>query len=105
MKFLKYLDAFKNTGKIMEGIKNKLFKKEHVEAEAAYRMFLCNKCEYIDIDGKDCLVPGTQPCCSQCGCSLEFKTRSLSSSCPKGYWKALMNEEEEEALNKMLNDD
>ena len=61
-------------------------------------MHICNRCTYLDLKGKSCLVPGTQPCCSECGCSLEFKTRSLSSECPKGKWKAWLTEEEEEKL-------
>jgi hypothetical protein len=27
-------------------------------------------------------MPGTQPCCSDCGCSLGLKLRSPDSSCP-----------------------
>ena len=52
--------------------------------------------------GTDCLAPGTQPCCSDCGCSLAFKVRSLSSECPKGYWNSLMPEETEELLIKQI---
>ena len=52
------------------------------------------------------MVPGTQPCCNQnlggCGCSLGMKTRSLSSDCPKGYWKAELSEDEENQLNQKL---
>jgi hypothetical protein len=52
------------------------------------------------------MVPGTQPCCNEkmggCGCSLGFKTRSLSSACPKGYWDAELNEHEEDQLNEKL---
>ena len=35
-------------------------------------------------------IPGTQPCCGECGCSLDFKTRALSTECPLGEWKALV---------------
>jgi hypothetical protein len=52
------------------------------------------------------MVPGTHPCCNQelggCGCSLEFKTRSLSSECPLGKWKAELTEEEENQLKQKL---
>jgi len=52
------------------------------------------------------MVPGTTPCCNQelggCGCSLKFKTRSLSSECPKGHWKAEMDQSEEDMLNSKL---
>ncbi len=98
----KYLDAFKNLDKIAEGIKNNIFKKEHYEAVATDRFQVCIKCSLFDAKGDDCLAPGTQPCCSDCGCSLAFKVRSLSSECPKGYWSALMPEETEEIIIKQI---
>jgi hypothetical protein len=104
MNFNKYIGAFKNAKSILEGVKNNIFKKEHVEAEAALRYAVCKQCSLLDKDGNFCLVPGTQPCCGDCGCSLGLKTRSLSSSCPLDKWPALMTEEEEEALNKKLGD-
>jgi len=99
----KYLSIFKNGDKIAEGIKNNIFKKEHVEAVATDRFQTCIKCSLFDAQGKDCLAPGTQPCCSDCGCSLGFKVRSLSSECPKGFWDALTSEEEEELINNLIN--
>jgi hypothetical protein len=45
-------------------------------------MKICNLCPKIDKIGFNCGVPGTQPCCSECGCSLSLKLRSLESSCP-----------------------
>ncbi len=94
----KYLNAFKNRKQILEGIKNRVFKKEHVEAEAAKRWDTCKECPSLDTKGSKCMAPGTQPCCSECGCSLALKTRALSSDCPLGKWKALMDEETEEKL-------
>lgn len=93
------IDAVKNIDKIYEGTFNSIFKKEHVEIMATTRMNICNSCELIDNQGDKCFMPGTQPCCSDCGCSLKFKVRSPSSSCPKGKWLALLTEEEEEQLN------
>ena len=92
------LDILKNRKLILEGITNKLFKKEHVEAIAGERWAICKECEYLSKDSKGCAVPGTEPCCSDCGCSLGFKLRSLSSSCPKGNWDAIMSEDEEDKL-------
>ena len=63
---------------ILEGLANTIFKKEFVEDVSELRMEICNDCSY---KGNDCLVPGTGPCCSACGCSLKMKTRSLASSC------------------------
>ena len=47
------------------------------------------------------MVPGTAPCCSQCGCKLAFKVRSLASECPHpdgAKWEALLDEKEEDKL-------
>jgi hypothetical protein len=101
----KYLDAFRNIDKIAEGIKNNLFKKEHVEAVATDRYQTCINCSLFDAKGTSCTVPKTQPCCSDCGCSLAFKVRSLSSECPKGYWDAVASEEMEGLINKQIEDD
>ena len=102
MAWNKYLGAFKNRKQILEGIKNKVFKKEHVEAEAAKRWDKCKGCPSVDLKGDKCMVSGTQPCCSECGCSLSLKTRSLSSDCPLGHWGALMDEDLEEILIEEL---
>ena len=101
-KWKTYLKAFKNADLILEGIKNNIFKKEHVEAVATDRFQICINCSLFDAKGTDCLAPGTQPCCSDCGCSLAFKVRSLSSECPKGYWFALTTEEQEEKINQQI---
>lgn len=92
------IKIWKERNKILEGIKNNVFKSEHVEQVANHRKAICDDCDYIDRDGKDCAVIGTQPCCSQCGCSLKLKTRSLSSSCPMGYWPAIVSQDEEDQI-------
>jgi hypothetical protein len=97
---------WKNKGQIIEGITNSVFKREDVEEIAQQRMQICMNCALYDVQGDGCMVPGTQPCCNEkmggCGCSLGFKTRSLSSACPKGYWDAELNEHEEDQLNEKL---
>jgi hypothetical protein len=93
---------WKNRGLIMEGIKNNMFKTAHVENIAFFRNEICKNCEFLDTKGDKCAVPATQPCCSECGCSLAFKTRSLASECPKGFWKAELTEAEEQALLKQI---
>jgi hypothetical protein len=98
----KYLNAFKSLDKITEGIKNNVFKKEHVEAIFTDRYQVCSDCVLLDLKGTDCLAPGSQPCCSDCGCSLDFKLRSLSSECPKGYWPAIVPEETEILINNQI---
>ena len=101
-KIKQLLGAFKNLDQIAEGLSNNVFKKEHVEAVATDRFQVCVSCSLFDAFGKDCLAPGTQPCCSDCGCSLAFKTRSLASACPKGKWKELMSDQDEKALFEQL---
>lgn len=92
------IQIWKMKGKILEGIKNNVFKKEHVEEIAESRFAICNICSHLDTKGDKCAVPGTQPCCGDCGCKLDWKTRSLSSECPKGFWKAVLSEAEDAAL-------
>jgi|TARA_R100001460_G_scaffold12691_11_gene28985 hypothetical protein len=101
-KIKQLLGAFKNLDQIAEGLSNNVFKKEHVEAVATDRFQVCVSCSLFDAFGKDCLAPGTQPCCSDCGCSLAFKVRSLSSECPKGFWKAYVDEETEIKINQQI---
>lgn len=108
MKKNNLIQIWKNKGQIIEGIKNSIFKKEHVEEIARQRMQICRLCSLYDVQGEGCMVPGTQPCCNEklggCGCSLSLKTRSLSSSCPlpTPKWEAVLSEEEEDKLNEKL---
>ena len=102
MKLNKLLNVFKNADQILEGIKNNIFKTEDIEKIAKHRWEICDQCEFIDRDGSHCVAPGSQPCCSDCGCTLSFKIRALSTECPKGYWKALLSEEDESKLRKSL---
>ena len=100
------IKIWKSKGQIIEGITNSVFKREDVEEIAQQRMQICKGCALYDVQGEGCMVPGTQPCCNQnqggCGCSLGFKTRSLSSDCPLGKWKAELTQEEEDKLNEKL---
>ena len=102
MKFAHLLKAFVNIDQIYEGIKNNVFKKDHIEAVAELRWQECKKCEHIDRRGSFCTVPRTQPCCKECGCSLGVKIRSLSTECPVKKWGSLMSEEAEEELLKSI---
>lgn len=102
------IKLWKNRGQILEGVKNSIFKKEDVEDIASERFAICesNECGSFDTKGEGCMVPGTQPCCNEktggCGCSLGFKTRSLSSECPKKLWLAILSETEEDKLKEKL---
>lgn len=97
------IKIWKERGKIFEGVRNNIFKKEHIEEIAAQRNETCIKCIYIDLKGSKCAVTGTQPCCSECGCSLKLKLRSLSSDCPKDYWSAVTTQQEEELIRVSIN--
>lgn len=98
------IKIWKEKGKILEGVKNSIFKQEHIEEIASTRMSICESCELIDKVGTKCYMVGTQPCCGDCGCKLSFKTRSLSSSCPKDKWDALTSEDEEDAIINSIKD-
>ena len=87
-----------NKTQIMEGIKNAVLRDEFVEDVARLRHDVCDSCHS---KGTDCAVKGTSPCCNECGCSLAFKTRSLSSECPLGKWSALVTDEEEDKLDEL----
>jgi len=106
MKINKLLKGVKNISQIYEGVKNNIFKKDYIEKIADYRWQQCKTCDYLDLTGKKCAMNGSQPCCSDCGCSLAFKTRALSSECPlKGdakRWESLMTSEQEGELRKKL---
>jgi hypothetical protein len=98
------IQIWKNKGKIAEGVANSVFKKAHVEEIADERMKICMGCPFIDHKGTKCAIPGTQPCCGACGCSLHLKQRSLSSFCDEGKWGAVLTHEEEDMLKKKLNE-
>ena len=90
---------------ILEGMFNYYFTRKKIEKIASYRNDICSTCPLIDLKGDKCEVPGTQPCCGDCGCSLKYKTYSMSSACPHGRWFAVMTEEEEDEINAKLDND
>lgn len=100
------LQIWKNKGNILEGITNSIFKREDIEDIAQQRMQICTKCELYTVQDEGCMIPKTGPCCNEkmggCGCSLTFKTRSLSSDCPWNKWKAILTQAEEDLLNEKL---
>ena len=98
------IKVWKNKGKILEGIKNRIFKQEHIEEIFEERLAICKECIHYDTEGTKCYMTGTQPCCGECGCSLALKLRALSSECGLAKWDAVLNEEEEDKLNKHFED-
>mgnify|MGYP000011420040 FL=1 len=95
---------WENKWLILEGVIGYYFTKKKHKKIADYRMKICARCPLYDTVGTKCLVPGTQPCCGSCGCSLDYKLYSMSSECPEGHWKAIMSEEDEDKLNAYIDD-
>lgn len=86
-KLKQLLNAIFHLDKIILGIYRTIFKsnKQKLQEDFNKKMAICNMCEYIDRDGKLCLIYGTEPCCGVCGCSLTLKIAS-GDKCPEGKW-------------------
>ena len=94
---------WKNKWGILEGVYVYFFLKRRYKKIVKSRNNICKGCEHYDTKGTNCMVPGTQPCCGYCGCSLNFKQHSMSSACDLGKWHAVLTPEEEDELNQQLN--
>lgn len=94
-------EIFKNRKQIVEGITNSIIKNKFVEDVSKLRIEICNTCNEKDVIGNECVLPGTQPCCKLCGCSLTFKTRSLSTTCPAKKWGSIVSEKKENQLDTL----
>jgi hypothetical protein len=99
------IQLWKKKGKILEGIRNAVFKREDVENIAKERLEICrsNKCGFYDPLGRSeaAVIKGVESCGS-CGCKLSWKSRSLSDACPEGYWERVLTETEEGILKEKL---
>lgn len=100
-----------NKSKILEGMKNTLFRTRIVEETAAERLAICqsNVCGHYDQEGtSEKVILKGQPACSICGCTLSVKTRCMSCSCALDelsitpLWEAKLTQEEEDSLNSEL---
>ncbi len=78
-------NVWENKQKILSGIKNLILKDAFIEEVAEARNTICSDCEHKSTKCAALI----SSCCSVCGCSLKFKTRSLESSCPLDKWPAL----------------
>lgn len=106
---IKVSEIWKNKSSILEGIKNNMFKKEHVEEIYNERLEICKNCKYYDPEGKSpkAVTPG-DPACGACGCPLATKLRSLSTVCGKAsigetpLWTSITDQETEDKLKEKL---
>jgi len=78
---------WKNKRAILEGVANSVIKSQEVEEVAKLRLTICDSCSEKSTDCAALI----KTCCAVCGCSLEFKSRSMQSSCPKNYWPAVLD--------------
>jgi hypothetical protein len=76
-------------GEIAEGWTNLVLKKEITERIAKSRLLICNTCEFHSKFHKT-LRPDAH--CTDCGCTLNAKVRSLQTNCPQNKWKAIKKE-------------
>lgn len=79
---------------ISEGWKNYMFPTPYTEALSKMRLEECSKCPNFDTSGTSCVVPGTYPCCSLCGCPLLVKTCNPNSNCPENKWDKILIDKE-----------
>lgn len=76
---------------IIEGWKNVIWENPQVELVAKERASICSTCDF-NVDNvcsseKTGFTIHNNPV-NGCGCPLIAKTRSMSTSCPKGLWAA-----------------
>jgi len=71
--------------KIAEGVYNTIVVKQEVEKIAEERIAICRKCSF---DSKVVGRKGYERCL-KCKCNLNWKTHSLSASCPIDKWQAV----------------
>jgi hypothetical protein len=76
---------------IYDGWKNLIIPEEklkpHIEKVAKARLNICNTCEFDSLKDESLKLRFDRHC-TNCGCTLAAKTRSLTSSCPIDKWKA-----------------
>lgn len=90
---------------IIEGAFNSIFVRKEIEEIAEERTKICRDCTFNSDYAKaysnyKTFRPDFH--CTQCGCDLHLKTRSLSQNCPMLKWKAFMSQEEEYKLEEKL---
>ncbi len=72
-------------GKIQSKINEVKYKNSQEYKNYNRKIAICKSCEFYDVKGDRCFIPGTAPCCAICGCSIELKAHS-DDECPIGKW-------------------
>jgi len=81
-----------NLGNIISGFTNLAFPNEEVEKLAFERAEVCARCPFamktglysVVKDSRTVTIQGMK--CTECGCNLSAKVRSVSDTCPVGKW-------------------
>lgn len=78
---------------ILEGWRNHIIpkakEKEMIKLISQERMSICNECPLISTKHS---TLRKDVHCTDCGCPLFTKTKSLQSSCPQGKWLSITKE-------------
>lgn len=94
-----------NISQIIEGFKNDWFPskklRQLITHTSTERLLICINCPYNSSQGS---ISNTSHC-KDCGCFLTKKTKCLSCKCPQGKWDAIVTEDQEEKIDKVLADD
>lgn len=93
---------------IVEGWRNHLFPpkalKEKIKEVSAHRLSICKNCDYnsdrAKLKGYTSLRKDYH--CTNCGCSLEPKSKCLKCACPINNWGAILNEEEDKIFEEQI---
>lgn len=98
-------NIWKNKKAILEGLKNNMFKTDHVEKIHDERLEICKGCPFYDPEGKsEKAVLKGKPSCASCGCPMATKLRSLTTDCPEGFWSHITDSELADKIEKQIHD-
>ena len=96
-------EIWKNKSSIAEGLKNNMFKKEHIEVIAHERLKICLVCPFYDPTGtsEKATFKG-KPSCASCGCLTALKTRCLSCDCPENKWLKITDDHTSQKIKNQI---
>lgn len=88
---------------ILEGWRNHIIPPDHlkdlIQEVSKTRLDICTPCEFNSTKNRIKLFSR----CTQCGCPLIQKSKSLQSSCPINKWSPITSPEEEQAIKSAIN--